>query len=212
MIHHKNQRVGIFIDVQNMYYSARNLFNRKVHFGNVVKKITGDRQLIRATAYVVSTKTGENQPFFDALNNLGIETKEKELKEYAGGQKKADWDVGIAVDMIRAAQNLDVVVLVSGDGDFIPLVQYLKNAGTFVEVASFRETTSSELVEVVGADNYTNLSANKRAFLIPERFNRIRPTLQKTASLEQPAPSSTPPALSHEGDDGLSPNERALNV
>src|SRR3989338_3115185 len=103
-IYHKNplkhpeQRVGVFIDVQNMYYSARNLFNRKVNFGAIVKKAAGDPPLIRPIAYVVSTKSGENKPFFEALNKLDIETKEKELMEYVGGNKKADWDVGICVD------------------------------------------------------------------------------------------------------------------
>ncbi|PIR47529.1 hypothetical protein COV06_03105 [Candidatus Uhrbacteria bacterium CG10_big_fil_rev_8_21_14_0_10_50_16] len=167
MIHHKHQRVGVFIDVQNLYYSARNLYNRKVNFGNIVKKAVGARQLIRATAYVVSTKTGENQPFFDALNNLGIETKEKELMEYDGGQKKADWDVGITVDAISSAPDLDVIILVSGDGDYMPLIDYLHSRGKFVEVAAFRETTSSRLIEKVGSSNYINLSENKRSFLIP---------------------------------------------
>ena len=137
MIQHTNQRVGVFIDVQNMYYSARNLFNRKVNFGNVVKKTVGDRQLIRAIAYVVSTKSGENRPFFDALINLGIETKEKELMEYVGGTKKADWDVGITVDAIRLGEGLDVIILVSGDGDYVPLVEYLQSKGKIVEIASF---------------------------------------------------------------------------
>ncbi|HJN84729.1 MAG TPA: NYN domain-containing protein [Patescibacteria group bacterium] len=169
MIDYKNQRVGVFIDVQNMYYTARNLYNRKVNFGNIVKKAVGERQLIRAIAYVVSTKTGENQPFFDALANIGIETKEKELMEYYGGQKKADWDVGITVDAIRMSESLDVIVLVSGDGDYIPLVDYLKSRGKIVEVVSFRETTSTRLVEAIGAEYYTNLSENKRGFLIGAR-------------------------------------------
>ncbi len=122
MIKHKEQRVGVFIDVQNMYYSARNLYNAKVNFGEIVKTAVADRRLIRAIAYVVKTKTGEEKPFFDALYNLGIETKEKELMEYFGGDKKADWDVGIAVDAIRIGTLLDVIVLVSGDGDFHPLL------------------------------------------------------------------------------------------
>ncbi|NQV12230.1 NYN domain-containing protein [Candidatus Uhrbacteria bacterium] len=175
MIDYKNQRVGVFIDVQNMYYTARNLYNRKVNFGNIVKASVGERQLIRAIAYVVSTKTGENQPFFDALANIGIETKEKELMEYYGGQKKADWDVGITVDAIRMSESLDVIVLVSGDGDYIPLVEYLKSRGKIVEVVSFRETTSTKLFEEIGAEHYTNLSENKRGFLIGSRTASKKP-------------------------------------
>ncbi len=195
MIDYKNQRVGVFIDVQNMYYSARNLFNQKVNFGNVVKKAAGDRQLIRAVAYVVSTKTGENQPFFDALAKIGIETKEKELMEYYGGQKKADWDVGITVDAIRLSENLDVIILVSGDGDYIPLVEYLRSHGKIVEVASFRETTSTRLVEAIGDDHYTNLSENKRSFLIPER--RTLRGRKQTPKIE---PGSTGGEISKSGE------------
>lgn len=236
MIQHQHQRVGVFIDVQNMYYSARHLFNSKVNFAAIVKKAVGDRQLIRAIAYVVSTKTDEHRPFFEALMNSGIETKEKELIEFAGGQKKADWDVGIAVDAIRLGENLDVVVLVSGDGDFIPLVEYLQSKGKIVEVASFRETTAGRLVEQVGQANHTNLSAVKRLVLIPDRYQRgersaatprpaMPPARQTTTraatpttkpSSETPAPRrprGRPPkkAAPTTNDDFLSPNERFLS-
>ncbi|MFH1089510.1 MAG: NYN domain-containing protein [Candidatus Uhrbacteria bacterium] len=164
MINHPNQRIGVFIDTQNMYYSARNVFGRKVNFGNIVKEAVGERKLIRAIAYVVRTKSEEERPFFDALQNLGIETREKELMQYESGQKKADWDVGLVIDIVRMLDMLDVVVLISGDGDFTALVDYAKNRGRIVEVMSFRETTSSKLVEA--ADNYINLSENPKKFLI----------------------------------------------
>lgn len=164
MIKHKDQRVGVFIDVQNMYYSARNLHDAKVNFGAVVEAAVSGRNLIRAIAYVVKTKTGEERPFFEALMSSGIETKEKVLMEYFGGAKKADWDVGIAVDAIRIGTLLDVVVLVSGDGDFHPLVEYLKNQGRQVEVIAFRETASTKLVEAT--DNFTDLSQEQDRFLI----------------------------------------------
>ena len=164
MISRPDQRVAVFIDTQNMYYSARNVFNRKVNFGNIVKDAVGDRRLVRAIAYVVTTKGGEETPFHEALKKLGIETKEKELMEYASGLKKADWDVGIAVDAINILDMVDVVVLVSGDGDFIPLVEYVKGRGRIMEVAAFRETTSSRLIEKI--DKYTNLSENKKRYLI----------------------------------------------
>lgn len=164
MIKHKDQRVGVFIDVQNMYYSARNLHDAKVNFGAVVEAAVSGRHLIRAIGYVVKTKTGEEKPFFDALLSAGIETKEKILMEYFGGAKKADWDVGIAVDAIRIGTLLDVVVLVSGDGDFHPLVEYLKNQGRQVEVMAFRGTASSKLVEIT--DNFTDLSQDQEKFLI----------------------------------------------
>ncbi len=181
MISRPDQRVAVFIDTQNMYYSARNVFNRKVSFGNIVKDAVGDRKLVRAIAYVVSTKTGEEAPFFEALQKLGIETKEKELMTYASGLKKADWDVGIAVDAIRILDMVDVVVLVSGDGDFIPLVEYVKNRGRIMEVAAFRETTSTRLTEAV--DKYTNLSDNKRRYLITAAKNKTQKSKTKKQSL-----------------------------
>lgn len=164
MIKHLDQRVGVFIDTQNMYYSARNLFNSHVSFKNIVEDAVGGRKLIRAIAYVVRTKTGEEQPFFEALVKSGIETRQKELQEFFGGAKKADWDVGIAVDAIRIADVLDVVIIVSGDGDFVPLIEYLKHRGRQVEVAAFRETTSTKLIEA--ADSFLNLSDEPKKFLI----------------------------------------------
>src|SRR3989338_10471673 len=124
MFKHKDQRVGVFIDTQNMYYSARHLFKRKVNFKHIVEDATADRRLIRAMAYVIRTKTAEGQPFFEALMKAGIELREKDLIEYASGHKKGDWDVGLTIDVVRMLDMLDVVVLVSGDGDYAPLVQY----------------------------------------------------------------------------------------
>ncbi len=161
---HPEQRVGVFIDVQNMYYSAKNLFGSKVNFGNIVKEGTAGRKLVRAIAYVVSTEGGEEKPFFDALYNLGIETKEKQLQIFFGGEKKADWDVGITVDAIRLAPSLDAIILVSGDGDYVPLIEYLRNQGKQVEVMAFSNTTSSKLVEA--ADDFTDLGIEKGKFLI----------------------------------------------
>ncbi len=123
--------------------------------------------MIRAIAYVVSTEGKEEQPFFDALYNLGIETKDKPLQIFFGGEKKADWDVGIAVDAIRFSPSLDAIVLVSGDGDYVPLVEYLRNQGKQVEVMAFGETTSSKLID--SADDFTDLSADKGKFLIQDR-------------------------------------------
>jgi uncharacterized LabA/DUF88 family protein len=155
-----------------MYYSARNLFNRKVNFATIVKEAVGDAQLIRAIAYTISTKGGEEEPFFEALRNNGIEVKSKELQEFNSGVKKGDWDVGITVDIIRMLDMLDVIVIVSGDGDYIPLVHFIQSRGRIVQVASFRETTSSNLVSA--CDEYLNLSENKRKFLIMDRQGHIK--------------------------------------
>ncbi len=167
-IKHPDQRVGVFIDVQNMYYSAKNVHGKKVNFGNIVKEAVAGRKLIRAIAYVVRTESQEEQPFFEALYNLGIETREKELKVFSTGSKKGDWDVGLAVDAIRLAPTLDAIVIVSGDSDYVPLVEYLqKSSGKAVEVAAFGETTSSELIGEV--DDFLDLSEDKAKFLIADR-------------------------------------------
>ena len=165
VIKHKEQRVGIFIDTQNLYHSAKNIYRAKVNFGNVVKDVLADRVLIRAMAYVISTEGGEEKGFFEALERIGIETKTKDLQVFAGGAKKGDWDVGLAVDAIKLAPKLDTVILVSGDGDFVPLLEFLRtNQGCQVEVASFGKSTSSRLIE--SADDFIDLDKNPRRYLI----------------------------------------------
>lgn len=167
VIKHKEQRVGVFIDTQNLYHSARNLYKARVNFGAVVKDAVDGRRLVRAVAYVISTESGEEKNFFEALIKLGIETKIKDLQIFAGGQKKADWDVGLAVDAIRMAPRIDSVIIVSGDGDFIPLVKYLQGLGCQVEVVSFGKSTSQKLREAV--DDFVDLSENPRKYLIGAR-------------------------------------------
>src|SRR5882724_4605700 len=160
----KEQRVEVLIDVQNLYYSASNLYGQKVNFGEVLKTAVAGRKFIRAFAYVVRTKSGEEKPFFDALTKLGIETRVRDLQEFYGGAKKADWDVGIVIDAIRTSPGLDVIILASGDGDFIPLVEYLKNQGKRVEILSFGKTTSSRLKEV--ADEFIDLDLEPETYLL----------------------------------------------
>ncbi|MBZ1348971.1 MAG: NYN domain-containing protein [Candidatus Liptonbacteria bacterium] len=154
---YKDQRVGIFIDVQNLYHSAKNLYGSRVNYKELVKNLLAGRKLVRILAYVVrsDSQTGEGY-FFEALSKSGIELREKEIQVYATGVKKANWDVGMAVDAIRIVNSLDVVILVTGDGDFVPLVEYLKwGCGKIVEVAAFSNTTSSKLKE--SADNFIDL-------------------------------------------------------
>jgi uncharacterized LabA/DUF88 family protein len=165
-----HRRVGVFIDVQNMYYSARNIYGAKVNFGNIVKTVVGNQTLIRAIAYTISTKSGEERPFFEALQAMGIDVRTKELLEYESGHKKGDWDVGITIDIVRMLDMLDVVVMVSGDGDYCALAEYVKNRGRMFHVASFRESTSTMLVDA--ADHYINLSNNYNSFLLRDPYAR----------------------------------------
>ena len=164
VIKHKEQRVGVFIDTQNLYHSARNLYNTRVNFGAVLKDAVAGRKLVRAVAYVITTEAGDEKNFFEALSKLGIETKTKDLQIFAGGAKKADWDVGLAVDAIKMSPRLDSVVIVSGDGDFVPLVEYLQTIGVQVEVVSFGKSTSGKLREAV--DDFVDLSLNPKKYLM----------------------------------------------
>jgi uncharacterized protein (TIGR00288 family) len=164
VIKHIGQRVGVLIDVQNLYHSARNLYNARVNFGEILKLAISNRSLIRVFAYVVRTKTGEEKPFFEALTNLGIETRVKDLQEFYDGQKKADWDVGIVVDAVRIAPSVDALVLISGDGDFIPMVEYLKNQGKRVEVIAFERSASLHLKEA--ADEFIDLEKFPKKYLL----------------------------------------------
>ncbi len=158
------QRVAVFIDTANLYHSAKNLYGARVNFKEVLKEAISQRSFIRALAYVIRTKTGEEKSFIEALRKIGIEIREKELQEYSGGFKKGDWDVGITVDAIRIAPSVDVIVLVSGDGDFLQLVEYLKNQGKRVEVMAFGRTTSIKLKEI--ADEFVDLEENPEKYLL----------------------------------------------
>ncbi len=165
VIKHKEQRVGVFIDAQNLYHTAKHLYHARVNFGAVLKDVVADRYLIRAIAYVITTEAGDEKPFFEALLKMGIETKTKDLQVFAGGAKKADWDVGLAVDAIKIAPKLDAIILISGDGDFVPLVEYLRtNMGCQVEAASFGKSTSLKLKEAV--DEFVDLDSDPRKYLL----------------------------------------------
>ncbi|HEY4502840.1 MAG TPA: NYN domain-containing protein [Candidatus Paceibacterota bacterium] len=167
VIKHKEQRVGVFIDTQNLYHSARNLYKARVNFGAVLKDAVDGRRLVRAVAYVITTEAGDEKNFFEALEKLGIETKTKDLQIFSSGSKKADWDVGLAVDAIKMAHRIDCAVIASGDGDFVPLVEYLQVLGVQVEVVSFGKSTSGKLRDAV--DGFIDLSENPKKYLIGTR-------------------------------------------
>jgi len=173
IIKHKEQRVGIYIDAQNLYHSGKNLYHSKVNFGAIVKDALDGRKLVRAVAYVISTESGDETGFFDALTKVGIETKVKDLQIFSSGAKKADWDVGLAIDAVKLAPKLDSVILLTGDGDFCPLVEYLQmNQGCQVEVVSFGKSTSAKLIEV--ADNFMDLDENVGKYLLRAGGNNRR--------------------------------------
>lgn len=167
VIKQKEQRVVMLIDAQNLYHSAKNLYGARVNFGAILKEAVAERHLVRAIAYVITTEGEEEKNFFEALNGLGIETKSKDLKIFFGGAKKADWDVGLAVDAIRFASKVDCVVLASGDSDFVPLVEYLQFMGTQVEVITFGRSASGQLREVV--DDFIDMCDDPHKYLLGVR-------------------------------------------
>lgn len=165
IIKHKAQRVAILIDVQNLYHSAKNLYNARVNFKEVLKSAVSGRPLVRALAYVIKTESGDEKPFLDALIKIGIETKIKDLQIFPGGMKKADWDVGMAMDAVKLGNRVDALVLMSGDGDFIPLIEYLHEVhGLQVEVVAFGRSASQKLKEV--ADDFLDLGSDFKKYLM----------------------------------------------
>ncbi len=179
---HKAQRVGVFVDVQNMYYSARALFEQKVDFGEILKEAVGQRQLVRAFAYAIQAENDEEGSFFEALEGRGYEVKKKQLLNFYGGNSKGDWDIGIAMDIVRMLPKLDVVVLASGDGDFADLLRYVKSRGVRAEVIAFGSSTSSALREE--AETLFDLSSDPKRFLIGRKTQPIQKK-QRTNEGEQ---------------------------
>lgn len=167
IVRNRDQRVAVLVDVQNLYYSAKNLHKAKINFKNLLKLAVQDRILTRALAYVINAQPGEDNEFFEAVNSAGFETKEKPLQTFFGGAKKGDWDVGIAMDAVRLAPKVDSIVLVSGDGDFRPVVNYLQSAGCLVEVIAFERTANNELMEL--ADDFIDIDQHKNELLFKER-------------------------------------------
>jgi uncharacterized LabA/DUF88 family protein len=195
LLHKQDQRVGVFIDTQNLYHSAKNLYQAKVNFGRVVERAINGRSLVKAIAYVISTESGDEQGFFEALEKIGIENKTKPLQIFAGGSKKADWDVGLAIDAVKLSSKLDVIVIASGDGDFVPLVEYLKiNAGCRVEVIAFGKASSGKLIEAV--DEYIDMSQDARNYLI-ERMGSMRRNASTQNQSSAQTVKKTPRGRSH---------------
>ncbi len=138
-------RVGIFVDVQNIFYAAKP-FNARLDFEKLLELSVGKRRLIRAIAYVVQSPDVDQSNFISMLQQKSYEAKIKDLRQRSDGSAKGDWDMGMAIDIMRFVDKLDVVVLVSGDGDFVPLVDLVKTLGPRVEVISFTYNTARDLI------------------------------------------------------------------
>lgn len=193
MIKRPHQRVAVFIDTQNMYHSAKHIYGARVNFGAVVDSAVANRPVIRAIAYVAKSKTGEEHGFFEALVQHGIELKVKDVQEFASGEKKADWDVGMAVDAMAISMSgrVDAVVLVTGDGDFCPLADFLKANGILCEVVAFGSSTNAQLKE--RADSFLDLSSDPTTYLIHSaRAGRMMTPRNTATAPTHHAPSVKP--------------------
>jgi uncharacterized LabA/DUF88 family protein len=171
-ITYSSQRVAIFIDTANLYHTTKHVYHARAAFAPIIETIIRGRSLVRSLAYTISTETGDEKNFIESLQSLGIEIHSKELIKYKNGDTKGDWDVGITVDAIAIAPHVDVVVLVTGDGDFAPLVKHLKSLGVRVEAASFEQSMSQLLLDVV--DGFINLSESPEQYLIPVYGKKIK--------------------------------------
>jgi uncharacterized LabA/DUF88 family protein len=186
IIRNPEQRVAILVDVQNLYYSAKNLYHSRVNFKNILGLILQWRKLTRAIAYAVDTAEETNKVFIDAIHESGFEIKLKPIQTFVDGAKKADWDVGIAMDAIRLWTKVDSVILISGDGDYVPVVNYLQQSqGCLVEVMAFGRTTNKELREL--ADEFIDIEDYPDELLFQSRKS-VRPQRHSKNWNEKKAP------------------------
>jgi len=158
-------RVGIFVDVPNVIYAAERR-NVNIDFGRVLDYFTRDRELVRASAYAPISDDPqaklESQRFAHHFLGHPYRLITKPLKRFADGSMKANFDIELAVDILTMSDRLDVVVLLSGDGDFRRVVELIASRGVRVEVVAFSETASSELKNV--ADLYIDIGARLDEF------------------------------------------------
>ncbi|MDS0473732.1 NYN domain-containing protein [Natrinema sp. 1APR25-10V2] len=161
---HPGQRVAVLVDAQNLYHTAQSIHSRNIDYSALLEKAVQDRQLTRAIAYVIRADSPEEESFFEALIDIGFEPKIKDIKTFADGTKKADWDVGMSLDAVTLANHVDTIVLCTGDGDFSRLCSHLRHEGVRVEVMAFESSTAEELI--AEADSFLDLGDRHETFLL----------------------------------------------
>lgn len=141
-------KVAIFVDVQNVYYTSRSVFKRNFDYNTFWSKATENRQVVKAFAYAIDRGDQKQHEFQNILRAIGFEVKLKPFIQRSDGSAKGDWDVGITIDAMVYAEQADVIVLVSGDGDFDLLVNKLRvDKGKRVEVYSVAKLTANSLIQ-----------------------------------------------------------------
>jgi uncharacterized LabA/DUF88 family protein len=161
---HENQRVAVLADSQNLYHTAHTLYSQNLDYTALLEDAVADRELVRAIAYVIRADSPSEEDFFEALRDIGFETKIKDIKTFADGSQKANWDLGMTLDAVTLAPKIDTFVLFSGDGDFARLCTHLRHEGVRTEVMGFGSSTAEELIEA--ADSFVDLSENEDRYLL----------------------------------------------
>jgi len=145
----KRQRVAVFIDVQNMYHSAKKTYGRNLSYAKMLRQCVRSRRLGRAIAYVIDREGIDQVSFLDHLRYCGFEVKKREVIERMDGSRKAEWELGIAMDMLRVAEKVDVIIAVSGNGVFADVADAVRAKGCKFECCAFRESMSDLLLRAV---------------------------------------------------------------
>lgn len=150
------QRVGVLVDVLNLFYAAKNIHRAKVEYAKLLKTLVGNNVCVRAVAYVIRKPDTEQSGFVSALQHIGFEVKVRELRRHVdkdghASPDRSSWSVGLAVDAVALAPRLDTMILVTGNSDFVPLVTAAQQAGCKVMVAGIQGSLSSELIKAADA-------------------------------------------------------------
>lgn len=142
------EKVAIFVDVQNIYYTTRQAFGRQFNYRAFWSQVTKDREVVAAFAYAIARNDSKQMSFQQILRDIGFEVKLKPYIQRSDGSAKGDWDVGITLDLVEQAESVDVVVLASGDGDFdLALDRVCSRHGISAEVYGVKKLTAGSLIK-----------------------------------------------------------------
>jgi uncharacterized LabA/DUF88 family protein len=140
-------KVNIFVDVQNIYYTTRQVYNVHFDYNAFWAEVTSNRKIIKAVAYAIARRDEKHKQFHNILRGIGFEVKLKPFIQRSDGSAKGDWDVGITLDVMEYARESDIVVLASGDGDFDLLVKKIRHDyNSIVEVYGVPQLTAASLI------------------------------------------------------------------
>ena len=139
---------AIFVDVQNIYYTTQQAFGRKFDYRKLWQKLTDEFDIVIANAYAIHRGDDQQLKFQNALKTIGFTVKLKPYIQRKDGSAKGDWDVGITIDVLEAAREVETIVLLSGDGDFDLLLEKVKSGNQVTaEVYGVKELTAGSLID-----------------------------------------------------------------